>query len=555
MNEKTSRAAGAAGHWLPPVSGRGRIVGRIVWGLLLLLLGAIVWLQTADALGDRGFENFATMAAAVLVAVIWLLWFLLASGHAWWLRLALLFGIVTFGFAFSKLMRFEDVSGNFVPRFVLKSAEKPDRQLAPLAPLRGDETLRAEGAGVDLLRITGEDFPQFLGRDRDLVVDGVTLARDWQAQPPKPLWRQPIGAGWSGFSVVGGYALTMEQRGDQELVTCYDLETGEPRWVHETSGRYEEAVAGTGPRATPTIDDGWVYTQGATGKLLALDGATGGVMWQKDLLEEFGMSPEQETAELPYGRSGSPLIVDDLVVVPAGGPADGRRVSLVAYHKKTGDKVWEGGEQQISCSSPAIATVAGMRQILIVNESSASGHDPLTGKVLWLHPREGRSNANANVSQAVAVAPDRVFLSKGYALGAELIKLVPRGDGTFDTETIWKDSRVMRTKFTNVAIKDGYVYGLSDGILECIELATGERRWKGGRYKHGQILLVGDLLLVLSEAGEMFLVEATPERKNNVLGSFQALEGKTWNTFALYGSRLVVRNGEEAACYQLPLAG
>lgn len=555
MSEKTSPAARKAGHWLPPISGRGRIVGRIVWVLLLLLAGTIVWLQVADALGDRGFENFATMTAAGFAVIIWLLWFLLASGHAWWLRLAMLLGIVIFGVAFSQVMRFEEVSGNFVPRFVLKSAEKPDRQLAPLAPLRGDESLSATAGAVDLRTTTADDFPQFLGRGRDLVVDGVNLARDWQTEPPKPLWRRPIGAGWSGFSVVGGFALTMEQRGDQELVSCYDLETGEPRWVHATPARYDQAVPGAGPRATPTVDDGWVYTQGATGRLLALDGATGDVMWQKDLLAEFGMSPEQEAAALPYGRSGSPLIVDDLVVVPAGGPPDGRRVSLVAYHKKTGDKVWEGGEDQISCSSPAVATVAGVRQILIVNESSASGHEPATGRVLWSHPREGRSNANANVSQAVAVAPDRVFLSKGYALGAELIQLVPKGDGTFASETLWKDSRVMRTKFTNVAIKDGYVYGLSDGILECIELATGERQWKGGRYHHGQILLVGDLLLVLSEDGEMFLVEATPERKNNVLGQFQAVGGKTWNNFALYGSRLVVRNGEEAACYELPLMG
>ena len=532
------------GHWLPPISGRGKIVGRIVWLLLLAAVAAIVWMQTADAFGDHGTANAFAMIVAFLALVIWLLWFLLASGQPWWLRPLPLVAVLVFGSAFNSLYRFEEVSGEFIPRFVRRSSEKSDRQL---------ERLATRGV-VDLLTTTVDDFPQFLGPRRDQVIDHLTLARDWQTRPPEPLWRQQIGAGWSGFSVVNGYAVTMEQRGEEELVTCYDAATGEPKWSHSIDARYEVPIAGTGPRATPTIDDGMVYTQGATGRLLALDGATGEVVWQKDLLAETGMSPEQEGAELPYGRSGSPLVVDDLVIVPAGGPAAGRQ-SLVAYHKKTGEKIWQGGEEQISCSSPAVATLGGVRQVLIVNESSATGHDLATGKVLWRHEREGRSNANANVSQAVAVPPNRVFLSKGYALGATLIELVPKGDGSFETEEIWSDSRVMRTKFTNVAIKDGYVYGLSDGILECIELATGERQWKGGRYKHGQILLVGGLLLVLAEDGELLLIEATPERANHVLGRFQALEGKTWNTFALYGSKLLVRNGVEAACYQLPLAG
>jgi outer membrane protein assembly factor BamB len=314
-------------------------------------------------------------------------------------------------------------------------------------------------------------------------------------------------------------------------------------------------MAGIGPRSTPTVAGGVVYAQGATGRLLALDGATGEVLWERDLLAEFGMTAEEEARDLPYGRAGSPLIVGDLVVVPAGGPSDGRTVSLAAWDKATGEKVWEGGDEQIGCASPTIATLGGVEQILIVNEASASGHDPVTGRMLWSHPREGRSNANANVSNAVPVPPDRVFLSKGYGLGATLLELSPKPDGTFAVEELWQSNRVMRTKFTNVAIRDGYVYGLSDGILECIDLATGERMWKGGRYKHGQILLVGDLLLVLAESGEMFLVEATPDHKNHVLGSFEAIEGKTWNTFALSGSRLVVRNAREAAVYELPLAG
>ena len=537
-------------HWLPPVTGRGRIGGRIVWSLFLVIVAAIAWLQMAVPGGDQAFSNVMSAALVVLMVIIWLLWFVLGSGQAWWLRLAVPFGLVAGVWLFVSFFRVDALSGNFIPRFALRSSEQADSLLGrPRGRPRGRQRT------VDLLATTPDDFPQFLGPQRNAAVAHLRLARDWHSQPPKLVWKQEIGAGWSGFAVVAGHALTLEQRGENELVTCYDLDTGAVEWSHSIEARFESTMAGIGPRSTPTVDAGIVYTQGASGRLLALEGATGEVLWEKDLLAEFGMTAEQEARDLPYGRAGSPLIYGDLVIVPAGGPSDGRTVSLVAYDKTTGEKVWEGGDDQISCASPRTATLGGVEQILIVNESSASGHDPATGRLLWSHPREGRSNANANVSNAVPLPPNRVFLSKGYGQGSALIELEPNPDGSFVVNELWQSSRVMRTKFTNVAIRDGYAYGLSEGILECIDFETGERIWKGGRYKHGQILLVGDLLLVLAESGEMFLVEATPEKKNHVLGSFQAIEGKTWNTFALSGSRLVVRNGNEAAVYELPLAG
>ena len=200
-----------------------------------------------------------------------------------------------------------------------------------------------------------------------------------------------------------------------------------------------------------------------------------------------------------------------------------------------------------------MATIAGVEQVLILNEASVSGHWLESGEVLWEFPRPGVTSADPNVSQAVAVPPDRVFVSKGYGLGGALLELSPGPGGEMNVREIWASSRVMRTKFSNVTIYDGHIYGLSDGILECVDLATGERVWKHGRYHHGQILRVNDLLLVLSEDGEVFLVEASPLRRDNVLGQFHALSGKTWNNFALYGPYLVVRNGEEAAAFRLPL--
>ena len=345
----------------------------------------------------------------------------------------------------------------------------------------------------------------------------------------------------------------MEQRGDSEMVTCYDVKTGQLQWDHSLAARYETTAGGVGPRSTPTIDEGMVYALGATGVLLCLDGRTGERRWEKNLLSEYGIAPEDEAANLPHGRSGSPLVVDNLVIVPAGGPNGGRHVSLVAFDKRDGKRVWEGGETQIGYSSPAVATLAGTRQILIVNEGSASGHDVTTGKVLWEHPWPGHSNRDPNVAQAVPLPPDRVLLSKGYNLGATLLRLGPKGEGKLAVEVVWKNPKVMRTKFTNVLAKDGFVYGLSDGILECIDLGDGRRVWKDGRYGHGQILGVKDAILVLAESGEVVLVEASPERPNHVLGRFQALDGMTWNNIALYGPYLLVRNAEEAACYELPV--
>jgi outer membrane protein assembly factor BamB len=227
-------------------------------------------------------------------------------------------------------------------------------------------------------------------------------------------------------------------------------------------------------------------------------------------------------------------------------------VSLAAYDKRSGTLLWKGGNRQISYSSPAPATLAGAQQILTVNEDTLSGHDVNTGKTLWEHPWKGHTNTDPNVSQAVPLPPDRVFISKGYGGGSMLLQLAAGADGNLAPQILWKNAKALKTKFTNVAIRGNYVYGLSDGILECVDLTDGRSQWKQGRYGHGQILLVNDLLLILSEKGEVVLVEAEPARPNNVLGRFQAIEGLTWNNFALAGPYLLVRNAAEAACYQLP---
>ena len=523
------------------------LLPRGLWILAAACLALAIGLQLSQAPGDRGMTNVMTFALLMIWAISTGVWFSFFSTFDEKLRRGIPAALIAILVVFFTVFRIDHVGGEMVPHFVWRFAEAKDRALE--VPIAGS------GDRVDLATTGPWDFPQFLGPSRNLAANAAALSRDWQSTPPEMVWRQPIGAGWSSFAVVNGYAVTQEQRGDLEMVTCYDIETGELVWSFAVQNRFESVIAGTGPRATPTVDDGIVYALTNNGVLVALDGADGSLLWQHEIPAEYGVSAEQELATVLYGRASSPLVTDRLVIVPAGGPPGGRLVSLVAFDKVSGEKIWEGGDQQISYSSPAVATLAGVEQVLIVNEASASGHYLESGAVLWQATRPGVSNADPNASQAVPVPPNRVFVSKGYGLGGALFELTAQPNGTMSAREIWANSRVLRTKFTNVTIYEGHIYGLSDGILECVDLETGERVWKHGRYHQGQILRVRDLLIVLSEEGEVFLIEATPERRDNVLGSFQALSGKTWNNFAIYGPYLVVRNAEEAAVYRLPLAG
>jgi outer membrane protein assembly factor BamB len=194
-----------------------------------------------------------------------------------------------------------------------------------------------------------------------------------------------------------------------------------------------------------------------------------------------------------------------------------------------------------------LVTLAGRRQILTFNRATVGGQDPADGSVLWTHPWPSEW---PNVATPIAVGDDRVMFSTGYGVGSKLLRITD-DDGVLRAELLWETPR-LKSKFANLAFHDGFVYGLDDGVLTCLDPADGSRRWKGGRYGHGNLLIVGDLLLVQSERGEMVLIEATPE-EHRELTRFMALRGKAWNPFALAGDRLLVRNDAEAALWQLPL--
>jgi outer membrane protein assembly factor BamB len=498
------------------------------------------WLSPANAF----LAKFSTAALGVILLFAWFVLFSPLSRQArMWVGAI---GLAAVAIA-AAMFRIEGVSGDIVPRIRFRFSPHADQTLGRVETYDGSQPVdlsisESSQAGKAL-------YPQFLGLERRATVSGLNLARDWSAQPPKPLWRQPIGAAWSSFAIVGPFAVTQEQRGDEELITCYEVDTGKARWAHATAVRFEETLAGIGPRATPTIDDGKVYAMGAWGHLTCLDGATGKPLWQHNVLAEFDAADRMPK----WGKSCSPLVYDDKVIVSAGG-AGGR--SLVAFDKTSGELLWSGGDDLSSYSSPTVMTLGGTPQIVIVNARSVAGHDPADGRVLWQESwPEGAletDSAEPMVAQPVPVGNDRILLTKGYGTGSALWQIRRDGD-RWRVEPIWRNKLSLKTKFTNAVIRDGYAYALDEGILECAEIATGRKMWKRGKYGHGQVLLIDDLLLVQSEAGDVALVEANPKEFRE-LTRFAALSGTCWNPPALAGRKLLVRSNLEAACYELPAA-
>lgn len=544
MNETTTDAIADAANTAqaPAASTSGSRVPGKRWWILWAVLAIAMGITRHPEIPDRAIANAVLLICGALIVLSFLFWMSRFSCcpkvGRWMLRLLCIAGIAT-----PAIFRVETFRGSLQPELALRWAQRPDQELEKI-------DVANQVDAVDLTVTSAADFPRFLGPNGDNVIPGVELKRDWST-PPEMLWKQSIGAGWSGFAAVNGYAVTLEQRDDKEILACYEITTGKAVWIQEELTRHESAFGYVGPRSTPTIHNGRVYANGGSGRFRCVDGATGDVLWAHDLFAENGM--DQETAEkaVPWGRAGSPLIVDDKVVVPVGGPSDGPYVTMIAFNADTGVEVWRAEGYQISYASPQLLTLADVRQIVSVNQDYISSHSVTDGTRLWEHPWNGKSNSNASASQAVQVGDNQVYASKGYTVGSELFEVTPAAKGEWDTETIWT-SRTLKTKFTNVSMRDGYAYGLDDGLLACQELATGKRQWKRSRYGHGQSMLVGDTLLVLDEDGAMHMVAASPE-KHEELGAFQAIDGMTWNTFCLYGDLLLVRNAKEAACFRLPL--
>ena len=430
-----------------------------------------------------------------------------------------------------------------VPAASATALESPAPATAEPAAPAGAPSARArarvEGPVKSEAKTARVEWPGFRGPNRDSVIRGVHIKTDWSASPPVEIWRRPIGPGWSSFAVNGDLLYTQEQRGNDEIVACYRVSTGEPVWRHRDPARFWESNGGAGPRGTPTLSTGRVYTLGATGIVNALDAANGAVLWSRNAATDTGV-------EVPgWGFTSSPLVIDNLVAVALSG-------QIVAYDTRTGEPRWFGPKGGSGYSSPHLATIDGVPQILLLRGSRTISLSPADGTLLWEHvwvPGVG-------IVQPAMTTDGDVLITTGDAMGGLGIRRVSvtKGSSGWNVEERWT-TRGLKPYFNDLVVHKGHAFGFDGSILACIDLQDGARKWKGGRYGNGQLVLLSeqDLLLVLSEDGELALVGATPDKFTEI-AKITAIDGKTWNHPVVVGNVLLVRNGQEMAAFRLTSA-
>ena len=383
----------------------------------------------------------------------------------------------------------------------------------------------------------GNYWTDYRGPGRAGIYDQTSLNLDWPEDGPAELWRQQVGGGYASMVVADSLVFTIEQRRSREVVAAYRLESGRQVWEHSWSARFSESMGGDGPRATPTWNDGRLYAQGANGHLACLSASDGKVLWERNILKDARAS------NLNWGMAAAPLVVDDVVIAHPGGR---RGKSVFAYDKVTGEIRWSALDDTAGYVSPQVATLAGRRQLLLVSGTRILGASLEDGSLLWSRP--WRTSYDANCAQPLVVDESHVFVSSGYGHGAALLE-ISEAAGRFSAREVWSNLS-MKNKFNPSVLADGVVYGLDEGILAAVDVRSGERLWKRGRYRYGQLLYASGHLIVVSEDGDVALVEATPDEYRELV-RFESVPGKTWNVPAIADGILLVRNQEEMVAYDL----
>ena len=532
-------------------------VGRSVIAMCLGLAG-VGYLQSTAVATDHQIANMGTVLLCFVLGS-YILFQLHCIARMRWNGLVVPLGTVLAIAAFAGLCEFEGFSGEMRPQFSFRFG-----RVRPA--MRNVDTAPRDSTGADSVdgsEVVGSDAATaitpsrgFLGNDRTAVIPDRQFSVPKSADQVKTLWRQGLGEGWSAFAVAGNRAVTLEQRGDQEWLTCYRLGDGELMWGVKHDSLHQNLLGGVGPRSTPTIVGDRVFAQGATGMVWCVDLNSGEVVWSVDLLALAGWGQIESEEKITWGRSASPLVIDETIcVLPFGGPAANSKTgrSLIALDAKSGEILWAAGKTQISYASPALLTLGGKQQIVSVNESTITGHAIDDGNVLWEVSWPGQSNGGANCAMAVPAGKNRFLIGKGYGGGSGLYE-VTCSNGQWEAVALWKSNRVLKTKFTHAAVVGELAFAISIGSLVAVRVEDGERQWIQGRRSRlgqGQILIVDDVIVGQSETGEVVFAVADPNEYREQL-RLPALDAKTWNIPTIAGRHLLVRNDREVICFLLP---
>ena len=512
---------------------------RMFGFVALVIVGALAAALCDPSVGPIGLILFG----APVSVTAWLIWIMLTKRSSFKVRRLGLLALLILTWGCQTLVHVDGIWGNNKVNMSWRwSPTAEDHYLANRAQLKKE--LPSSPAGDDPanleLTLSDGDWVEFRGPNREGEVHGVTIATDWSADPPKQIWRNRIGPAWSSVLIIGDRLFTQEQRGEFEVAVCLDAKTGSEIWSHQDKTRFSDGQAGAGPRATPTFSESRIFSLGASGILNCLDAATGKPQWSRNIVADPG-------APLPiWGFSSSPLVTAGIVSVYAGG-GDGK--GMLAYRAATGESAWVTSTGPVSYCSPQLASIDEQPQVLMLSDLGLVSVEPETGIVLWQY--------EAPASGLWRVVQPRQIENNGILIGSEDLGLtrleVTHNLDSWTAAKSWA-SKSIRPAYNDFVLSDGFVYGFDEGIFCCVDAQSGKRRWKAGRYGHGQVLLLADqrVLLVVSESGEAILVKASPDGHDE-LARFQAVIGKTWNHPVIAHGRLYVRNDEEIACFQLNL--
>ena len=382
------------------------------------------------------------------------------------------------------------------------------------------------------------NWPAFRGPHQNGEYDGSPIITNWPSAGLRLLWKQACGGGYSSFAMADGRAFTLEQRRDAEVLVAYDIETGRELWTNGWSAKFTEYHSDEGPRTTPVYDDGKVYALGATGEFRCVNATNGTLVWGKNVMTE-------NSASLPdYGLAASPLIVDEKIILQ---PDAYHGKSVVCYDKRDGKMLWHALDLPMGYATPMVVALGGERQVIVCGRLWVIGLRLDDGVERWRYPWHINNNERP-ITQPLLLGTNSMLVTAAYMTGCAAFE-VDRTNDTFEARELWKNKN-LKSKFASAVLWQGYVYGLDEDILVCVDAQTGERKWKDGRYGYGQLLLASGHLILQCANGELALIKATPESLTE-LARFPALHGKSWNAPAIGGGRILLRNGAEMACYEI----